>query len=383
MDREASRILYIDDDVGNLEVLRATCEDTFVVDTASAGAEGLALLRSREYAVLLADQRMPGMTGVEVLERAREIAPDTERILITAYSDITDAIAAINRGHVRRYLRKPWDPDELIATLRDAAEMFENRRRLERLEGQLRESERVYALGVIAAGIAHELRNPVSVLSARISLTRGKLDKVRSAIEAVGAGPEAIGAVDVAHEFLESASKAAEQITEITRGIELGQRRRDEEQDADLRDVLRQTVRTMRGSLLKKATLELEEGEPAWVRGSPTKLGQITLNLLVNALQALPGDRPRAENRIRVDVAPEAGRVRLTVEDNGPGIPPDVLERVFDPFFTTKVQGGTGLGLPISKRIVEELGGTLEAENAEGGGARFVVRLPAAERRES
>jgi len=369
------RILYVDDDEANLEVLRAACEDEFDVVTASSGARALDLMRDQEFAVLLADQRMPGMTGVELLERVRDIAPDTIRILITAYSDITDAIAAINRGHVRRYLRKPWDPDELKATLHDAAEMFSSRRRLERLEQQLRDGERVYSLGLIAAGIAHELRNPLSVLTARLGLARSRIEKLREGFDAGTATADLREHLDKVAEFVDLAGKAGSQIVEIVEGVELGHRRRDEERVADLRDVVRRTVRTVRGTLIKRAVLDLDEGDAVWVRGSSTQLGQVALNLLVNALQALPEDRPRSDNRVSVRIESDDPRVRLLVDDNGPGVPADARERIFDTFFTTKKEGGTGLGLPISRRIVEELGGSLTVGDAPGGGARFVVEL--------
>ena len=121
-------ILYVDDDTANLLVLKATCQGEFDVITAASGPEGLAILKEREVAVLLVDQRMPGMSGVEVLEIAQELYPETIRILITAYSDLSDAISAINRGKIRRYIRKPWDPGELKAVLRDSVETFQIRR---------------------------------------------------------------------------------------------------------------------------------------------------------------------------------------------------------------------------------------------------------------
>lgn len=370
----SERILYVDDDEANLEVLRAACEDDFDVVTVDSGAEALARLEREEFAVLLADQRMPQMTGVEVLERACAIAPETIRILITAYSDLTDAIAAINRGHVRRYIRKPWDPDELTATLRDAVEMYDARRRLDRLERQMLETERVYALGVVAAGIAHELRNPLSVLTARLGLARSRMEKVLETLPAEGG--DVREAVDKSLEYLDHAFKASDQVLEIAQGIDLGQRRRDEDRSADLRAVVDQTLRSVRGSAQRRARLDAATGEEAvWVRGSSTKISQIALNLVVNAIQALP-DRPRDRNRIGVWIEVDPGVARLVVEDNGPGVPEADRDRIFDPFYTTKTQGGTGLGLAISRRIVEEIEGTLELEEGSEGGARFVVTLP-------
>jgi len=124
----------VDDDTANLVVLKATCQGEFDVITAASGPEGLEILKEREVAVLLVDQRMPGMSGVEVFEIAQELYPDIVRILITAYSDLSDAINAINRGKIRRYIRKPWDPDELKAVLRDGIESYQMRRKVTQLE---------------------------------------------------------------------------------------------------------------------------------------------------------------------------------------------------------------------------------------------------------
>jgi len=172
---------------------------------------------------------------------------------------------------------------------------------------------------------------------------------------------------------------ASDQVMEITKGMELAHRRRDEDVQADLKEIVDLTLTFVRAALLKCALLDVDLQPCPPVKGSPNKLGQVMTNLLVNAMQAMP-ERGRAENRIKVSLAPDQaeGWVRLVVEDNGEGIPDDVREHIFDPFFTTKTQGGTGLGLAISKRIVEEVGGRIEVSSRPGEGTTFTVRLPAA-----
>ena len=172
-------ILYIDDDLSNLLVLKATCTGELNVITASSGEEGLEILSKQEVAVLLVDQRMPGMTGVEVFEATRDLYPDTIRILITAFTDLSEAIAAINRGHIRRYLRKPWEPHELKAALREAVEIYQTRKKITSLETRLLETERTYALGVVAAGVAHELRNPLTAMTMNLELARIRVAAIK------------------------------------------------------------------------------------------------------------------------------------------------------------------------------------------------------------
>ena len=370
-------ILYIDDDEANLLVLKATCAGELNVITASSGAEGLEILAGQEVAVLLVDQRMPGMTGVEVFEVAREQYPDAVRILITAFTDLTDAIAAINRGHIRRYLRKPWEPEELKAALREAVEIFQTRKKITELETRLIETERTHALGVVAAGVAHELRNPLAAMSMNLELARIRLDAMnRSLAAGESVDPAHLLSLSNALEQLEGAADNAKKIAE---GLELSHRRRDDEQVADLGEILELTLKFMRAAILKQARLEVNAVSVPLVQGSPSELGQVLINLLINAMQAMP-DQPPAQSLVGIRLAPasDLNSVELQVSDNGEGISADILSRVFDPFFTTKTQGGTGLGLAISKRIVEQAGGGITAESTIGGGTCFTVRLPVA-----
>jgi signal transduction histidine kinase len=321
---------------------------------------------------------MPGMTGVELFEATREHYPDAVRILITAYSDLTDAINAINRGQVRGYLRKPWEPEHLKATLREALEVYDTRRKVRELERRLLETERVYSLGVVAASVAHELRNPLTALLTTLDLAEMRL---KSMIDGLSSGraiaPDDVETVKKVSDQISRAKQAVDQITEITSGIELSHRRRDEERTTDMKEVANLTLRCVRAELLKRAQIqvEIEPGPP--VLGSPNKLGQVVMNLLINALQALP-DRPRGQNVVSLRLRPAGDFVRLEVEDNGSGIPQDVLAKIFDPFFTTKRHGGTGLGLAISKQIIEEVRGRISVESEVGRGTRFSVELPVA-----
>ncbi|OFV82693.1 MAG: hypothetical protein A2Y78_11025 [Acidobacteria bacterium RBG_13_68_16] len=371
-------ILYVDDDAANLTVLQAACADEFDVVTAESAEVALAIMRQHEIAVLLVDQRMPGMTGVELFEATREHYPDAVRILITAYSDLTDAINAINRGQVRGYLRKPWEPEHLKATLRDALEVYDTRRKVRELERRLLETERVYSLGVVAASVAHELRSPLTALLTTLDLAEMRL---KSMIDGLSSGrsiaPDEVESVKKVGDQISRAKQAVDQITEITSGIELSHRRRDEERTTDMKEVANLTLRCVRAELLKRAQIQVEIEPSPPVLGSPNKLGQVVMNLLINALQALP-DRPRGQNLVSLRLRPAGDFVRLEVEDNGSGIPQDVLVKIFDPFFTTKTHGGTGLGLAISKQIIEEVRGRISVESELGRGTRFSVELPVA-----
>ena len=359
-------ILYADDDRSNRTVFQATLTPAFRVVCVESGEEALGAMEREEIAVLVSDQRMPGMTGVELLETTAREYPDVVRILLTGYSDLEAATDAINRGQVARYVRKPWRPEELRAVIGEAVDVFQTRARLRALERRLRETERVYAVGVVAASVAHDLRNPLMV--ARLSLERAQ-----EGLRAVGVATEPRVLASV-----EKAGQAVEHIAEIVAGIDLSHRRTRAQTTADLAEVTRLTISFMEGAFRRRGELVVDLAPVPSVIGSPTALSQVVLNLLVNALEALPEGGDRAA-KVTLRLRRDGANALVEVEDGGAGMPPEILSRIFDPFFSTKEDGGTGLGLAISKRIVDDLGGSLEARSTVGEGSCFTVRVPLAE----
>jgi len=240
------------------------------------------------------------------------------------------------------------------------------------IEGQLRRADRLAAVGEMAATITHEIRNPLSSIRGTVEILKEDLP---------GDSPKA--------EFFEILLKETDRLNQVVEGY-LGfarPRAGNPAQLLDLGELARETAGLVRAQAAKEGvTLTTEIDEPLQVRGSHVHLKQILLNLLLNAIQA-----SARGGEIRVRGGVRAGRVKgleyrdvegrlvdVVVEDRGPGMPQAALTKIFSPFFTTKPEG-TGLGLAISLRIAEAYGGTLMAENREGGGARFVLTLPAAQ----
>jgi signal transduction histidine kinase len=357
-------VLYVDDDASNLVVFEASVGAVLPVLTANSGEAALRLLAQHEVAVVMADQRMPGMSGVELLERVHADYPDVVRVIITAYSDLEASIDAINRGHVDAYFKKPWEPRELKVSLAEAQRRYQEKKRARELERRLLATERAYALGVVAAGIAHELRTPLTALSLSVHLAQSLLEDGRLDDAARQTLTQTLA--DCAH--------AVESIIEITQSMELSTRRREVAQ-VDLKEIVEAAAVSVRGELRRKGELELELAEVPPLLASRTQLGQVVLNLLVNAVQALD-EAKRATNRVRVELRRENGSLVLSVSDTGSGIDAETLGRIFDPFFTTREEGGTGLGLAISRRIIGELGGTIDVSSVPREGTTFRVKLP-------
>lgn len=351
------------------------CGDEFPVLTASNGPDALILLDANEVGVLMTDQRMPGQTGVELLEQARIRQPETVRILVTAYSDLDAAIDSINRGQVRRYIRKPWKPEEMKAELRDALDVYRTRQQVEVLEARLLETERVYALGVVAAGVGHELRNPVGWMGTTLEMVRMTVVKASTLLDSsdvdAAAARELLDKVD---SYMDDAELGVDRIMEVVRGLEMPVRE-DDRDEVDLNEVVELAMRISRSELRRNCRVDVTNDEVPPVRGSKDRIGQIILNLLVNALDAVR-ELPPERARVAVYLHADDENAYLEVVDSGAGIAAEDLGRLFNPFFTTKGAQGTGLGLAISRRIAREMGGDLEAENLPAGGACFRLRLP-------
>ncbi len=373
-----AHVLFVDDEEPNLVVFEAVCGDDFPVLTASSAADGLALMREHEIGVVLTDQRMPGMTGIELLEKVETEYPETIRLLITAYSDLQAAEDAINRGHVRRYMRKPWEPEVLRAELRDAIDLYTLNTRVKQLEQRLVDTERAYSLSVVASGLAEELRNPVGWIRNNLTVIETSVGAAASALgEATPDLTRARGILAQVDTAVADARDGVKRILELTEEMA----KAPEEVEAeivDLADAVRVALRKAESSGLRgRALIEVATGVEPKVLATRTNIVQIALNLLANAIQRA-ASRTERQGVVRVTTAILDGKAVLDVSDNGPQIHNDQVNNVFKPFGVGGRLHGAGVGLAISKRIAEELGGRLEVSASNDKETRFRLTLPPA-----
>lgn len=365
-------VLFVDDEPDNLDVFEAACDGRFSVLLASSAAQALELMRKHDVCVLLADQRMPHVTGLELLARARIEFPETVRMMVTAYTDIDTAIGAINCGQVRRYLKKPWENAEILAAIAEGVEYHMMRAKLCALERRLLETERVYSLGVITSGLARELSKPVVDLRERVARARGL---VRAAVDSVP--PESAGAGALRARLLEGdeelgeALVGAERALDVVRGVEIpvGPAKR---QNVDVSEVLRLTLRLLQSELRATCSVEIDVHPVPPISGSAAQLGQVMLNLLVHALEATAGV-PRHQRTLTIRLAHEAPWVVFEVESSAAADPKSERAPASGEF---PARGQKELGLAISQSIVNDLGGKLHAEPGLAGCGVRRVKLP-------
>jgi len=379
-------LVVVDDEA---EVLRSV-HDLFRLDyrvlTFERGADALVALEQADPHVVLSDQRMPGLSGVELLRQVKQLRPEATRLLFTGYADIKAVIDAINQGSVFRYIAKPWDPDELATVVRQAREhhdlLVERQRLIAELteaNSQLKEANRLKGAFIEVA--SHELNTPVSVVLGMTELwklaqgpcatatERGWVDRIQ------GAGRRLASTVERMLKLLRA--------DQLDRALDLA--------DAELEPLLRQSVADLQPYLLARGQEVAILAEPGlgFAEVDPPKVGDILTNLIINAIKFTPDG-----GRIVVTAGPEGpDRVRFRIADPGVGIGDAERRHLFEPFFTgydtmhhssgefQYCKRGVGLGLCLVKTFVELHGGSVDVVTAPGEGSTFSFTLPRHPRR--
>jgi signal transduction histidine kinase len=372
------RVLVVEDEAIVAEDLRRTLQRLGyeVPGTTGDGAEAVALTAALEPQLVLMDIHLAGaMDGIEAARLVRE-RHDVPVVFLTAYSDD----ATIDRAKVVEpvsYLLKPFDERELKSAIEVGLYVHRLAKERRALLENVRHQERLASLGTLAAGLAHEVNNPLTVVQLNTEVARSATEQLGQVL--VPSFDEARAHLSAIDEALGETQAAAERIRRIVDDVRRFARAESHRAGPiSPAHVVAQATSLARKSVEMKAQLVVENRPAPLVQASESLLVQVLLNLLMNAAQAM-GARRSDEGRVRVqvDTAPD-GRARIAVEDNGDGIAPEALPFIFDPFFTTKPVGvGTGLGLSISHGIITSHGGELRVSSAPGVGTTMTALLPA------
>jgi signal transduction histidine kinase len=363
------RVLMIEDDDSDHQLLLLELRrgGYVVTDRRVETPEALVAALEEPWDLVLSDYAMPRFDAPRALALVRERNVDLPFIIVSGTVDEVTAVASMRAG-AHDFIAKGKLARLLPAIereLREAAVRADRRQ----IQEQLVVSDRMASLGTLAAGVAHEINNPLAAILANLEMALEELaalpvdDRVARAVDS-----------------LRDSCDAALRVRDVTRDLKVFSRG-DEHRlgPVDVRYVLESSLRMAQNEIRHRAELVRDYEDVPPVEANDTRLGQVFLNLVVNAAQALPEGQADRQ-RIRVVIRPDPpGHVRVEVHDTGSGIPDHVVAHIFDPFFTTKPVGvGTGLGLAISHRIVTALGGEIAVSSKVGHGTQFTVRLPVA-----
>ena len=406
----------------------------FELDSAYGGQEGLgkliqALQENRPYALAFVDMRMPeGWDGAQTIEHLWQQDPQLQVVVCTAYSDYSwDELLERLHAHDRLLiLKKPFDNievqqmantlltkwemterasiqmshlehlvDQRTAQFKQASEALQREiDERKQLESQLVQSEKLASLGQLAAGVAHEINNPIGFISSNLGTLDGYFKQLQDMLDAYREAENAIGS----NEVIEQLGQVRERvelvflredipllIKESKEGIgRVGQIVKDlkefsrvdsnqEWQWTNLQQGIESTLNIVANELKYKADVVKEFQKLPDIECLPSQINQVIMNLIVNASQAIGPER----GTITLRTGLEGETVSIEIVDTGIGIEPDNLQKIFDPFYTTKPVGqGTGLGLSLSYGIVKKHRGDISVRSEVGVGSTFRVELP-------
>jgi len=369
------RLLVVDDEPLALNLARRVfeTESDIALHSATSAVRALEMAMIHDIDLVITDQRMPEMTGLQFLARVREVRPRALRVLLTAFPDTTVALKAINEGLLYRFILKPWEPEDMRVTVRRALETKRLGDEHDRLVSQLKTSyqelvqaEHMAALGRLSGGIGHELRTAVDPLLTGIGSLETQLALLlETAPEALKTSvQEKLGAVRKAGTELEALARGMQSFTAAV-----------EPEPFDVNQAVLSAVQLLSHRLRASVRLERNLEAVPLVRGRGPEITQVVLNLLGNAADAV---ERVPEPTIRVRTWHEGSSVRLEIADNGAGLDPAVAQNLMKPF-TVPPAGSRSrdVGLTVCKSIVESHGGSIEAAADGSRGARFTVTLPA------
>lgn len=370
MDKALDPILVVDDEKDNLEALQRLLRNQYAVTITTSPFEALKLMQKQAFHVIVSDQRMPEMTGVELLEKAKNVAPAATRILLTGYTDIESVIGAINRGNIYRYVAKPWDPEDLKLTLRQANDAYQLRRELDMKNEELAKSnqelqralDEVRLLDRAKARflqlVSHELNTPLTVLSGFVSLLSDKQNAFPKELE------KAVAALAGA------SGRFTEIVGDVLMYVKLESGSQFHPRDFDLLAEAQLLKAGMKDALAKKKIALAIEGTAAPVKCDPEKMRAALKRLIDDALLRSPDGQ-----EIKVAVSRADGKAVLTVSRKGETVSPEA-------FLPLEASGeemhhgrNLGLGLAICRLIVQGHGGAM-ALDSTAKGTTITMTLP-------
>jgi signal transduction histidine kinase len=385
------QVLVVEDNPDMREFVAFELQGDYRVLKATNGIEGVRVAGESLPDVIISDVMMPEMDGYQL---CREIRKDPRTmhipiILLTARAEMAMKIEGLEHG-ADDYLTKPFNAQELRAKIKALLEQRrlerEIQQRNEALEAaltelkntqtQLVQSEKMAGLGLLVAGMAHEINNPINFAKNSLSVLERAWEDLKPLLAADRTSASAVEAVEDVDASLGIAKNGVTRTEQIVGQLKSFVRKDENQKVAcSVQEGLQSTLELIRPMMGRQIVLHADLQSSGRVFAVPGKLNQVWMNLLQNAVQAVG-----STGEIWVESRDHEHMVTVVVRDSGPGIKPEHMARLFEPFFTTKPVGqGTGLGLSVSYQIVQDAGGRIDVQSQPGQGAEFTVVLPLAQ----
>lgn len=375
---ELPQVLVIDDEMGPRESLRMLLKPSYQVHTADSVEKGLKLLTEKRPDAIVMDIRMPGMTGIEGLRKIRQIDPHLSVIMLTGFGALETAKEALRLG-ANDYISKPFDAREMREVISRNVERTRIHRTSEnaadeikelnnRLLQELAQKERLASLGQASAEFVHDIGNPLTIVWGYVQLLAKKLEDS----EKTGDTPQSASS-NKELEIIEQNVRLCRDL--LTMWQSYGSVEAAPHKLVSISEIVREVVTSV-GGMASETPVKLEcdvTDDPCTLMGEAVQITRAIQNVIINAIQA------SAENQGTVSVSciRKDFYVDVRITDTGAGISPDQMTKIFDPYFTTKQgKSGTGLGLYITKKVVEDHSGSIKVESDAGTGTTFTIRLP-------
>lgn len=356
---DKSNILYVDDELNNLTGFKASFRRSYTIYTAQSAAEAMELLRSIEFKIIISDQRMPEMTGVEFFDSIKDTYPEPVRMLLTGYTDIESVIQAINEGNVYRYISKPWEEHELKMTIDNALDFYNAKNELRQRNQEL---EKAYdELEKFVYSASHDLRAPLaSVLGivqlAKMENTNADFGEYLNKIES------SISKLDLFIQNIISYYRSEKLELKLTK--------------IDLKKLICSAIESFEYfETAPEIDFQMEVEQNATILGDEARLKLIINNLLSNAIRYQKPDEKHKQVSIKAEN--KDNQTSISIKDNGVGISEKDLPKIFDMFYSTVSENsGSGIGLYIVKETIGRLSGSIKVESVPGEGSTFTVKIP-------
>ena len=374
---ELPKILVIDDEMGPRESLRMLLKPNYQVHTADCVEAGLKLLKEKQPDTIVMDIRMPGVSGIEGLRQIREMDPHLSVIMLTGFGALETAKEALRLG-ANDYISKPFDAREMVQVIDRNVERTRAHRTSEhaaaeikelnnRLLQQLAQKERLASLGQASAEFVHDLGNPLTIVWGYVQLLAKRLEKSDGAN-----GKEDAASVKELN-IIEQNVRLCREL--LTMWQSYGNVEASPPKAISVSGIVREVLKGI-APMATENGVQLDVSicaDSCTLVGDALQINRAIQNVVVNAVQAAADKK----GKVTIVCAQKDFYVDLRIEDTGAGIQPAQLPRIFDPYFTTKqAKSGTGLGLYITKKVVEDHNGSIKVDSSPGVGTIFTIRLP-------